>query len=282
MKKHAYLIIAHNNFYTLERLLRLLDDERNDIFLHIDKKVKDFDFRGFAEVCRKARVIYPPKRMDVRWGTQSQVLTEMLLFGTAMEHGPYRYYHLLSGVDLPLKTQQEIHAFFETTQDIFLCYGPQPSKWDVQRISRYHRVFPDRGLGTRLNGWLGLLQEKLGVDRLKHTGLTLKKGGNWASLPQCAVEYLVANQKIIKKITRFSSCADEVYKQTVLLSGGFDVNPEDWRYLEYYSGSDHPKVFTASDFETLMEQNKFFARKFDENTDREIIDRVYSRLQKEA
>ena len=43
MKKHAYLILAHNNFYCLERLLKLLDDERNDIFLHVDKKVKNFD-----------------------------------------------------------------------------------------------------------------------------------------------------------------------------------------------------------------------------------------------
>lgn len=38
MKKHAYLIIAHNNWKILERLLILLDDNRNDIYLHIDRK----------------------------------------------------------------------------------------------------------------------------------------------------------------------------------------------------------------------------------------------------
>lgn len=32
MNKHAYLIIAHNDFYILEKLLMLLDDERNDIY----------------------------------------------------------------------------------------------------------------------------------------------------------------------------------------------------------------------------------------------------------
>lgn len=36
--KHAYLIMVHNQFYVLEILLKLIDDERNDIFLHIDKK----------------------------------------------------------------------------------------------------------------------------------------------------------------------------------------------------------------------------------------------------
>ena len=37
MKKHAYLIMAHNNPYILKKLLNLIDDKRNDIYLHIDK-----------------------------------------------------------------------------------------------------------------------------------------------------------------------------------------------------------------------------------------------------
>ena len=40
MKKHAYLIMAHNNPYILKKLLNLIDDKRNDIYLHIDKKSK--------------------------------------------------------------------------------------------------------------------------------------------------------------------------------------------------------------------------------------------------
>lgn len=37
-RRHAYLIMAHNQWDVLEQLLRALDDPRNDIFLHIDKK----------------------------------------------------------------------------------------------------------------------------------------------------------------------------------------------------------------------------------------------------
>ena len=40
--KHAYLIMCHNNFEQLKLLLKLLDDERNDIYVHIDKKAKSF------------------------------------------------------------------------------------------------------------------------------------------------------------------------------------------------------------------------------------------------
>ena len=39
--KHAYLILAHNEFGLLQTLICYLDDERNDIYVHIDRKVKE-------------------------------------------------------------------------------------------------------------------------------------------------------------------------------------------------------------------------------------------------
>ena len=38
--KHAFLIIAHGKFNQLQILLNLLDDERNDLYVHIDKKAQ--------------------------------------------------------------------------------------------------------------------------------------------------------------------------------------------------------------------------------------------------
>lgn len=35
---HAYLIMAHDCPQTLRALLRAIDDVRNDIFLHIDRR----------------------------------------------------------------------------------------------------------------------------------------------------------------------------------------------------------------------------------------------------
>lgn len=33
--KHAYLIMAHNNFELLRVLVKLLDDKRNDIYIYM-------------------------------------------------------------------------------------------------------------------------------------------------------------------------------------------------------------------------------------------------------
>ena len=66
MGKHAYLIIAHNQFSLLTKLLKCLDDERNDIYIHIDKKVKEnLDFLN--NICIKSNIKLV-KRIKVTWG----------------------------------------------------------------------------------------------------------------------------------------------------------------------------------------------------------------------
>ena len=49
----------------------------------------------------------------------------MLFKAAAPQH--YKYYHLLSGIDLPLKTQNEVHAFFDENNGknyIDACIAP--------------------------------------------------------------------------------------------------------------------------------------------------------------
>ena len=91
--KHAFLIIAHNEPGVLAALLQQLDDERNDIYLHIDARSAAMlgQFAGYR-ACR-AGFYLVPKPNAVYWGDISQVETELLLFETAFKRGPYQYYH---------------------------------------------------------------------------------------------------------------------------------------------------------------------------------------------
>lgn len=279
-KKHAYLIMAHNSFYVLRVLLRLLDDPRNDIYIHIDKKVKDFDFPRYQSLCQKARVFYPEKRIDVRWGTASQVKTELLLFRAAAQKGPYHFYHLLSGVDLPLYSQNYIHSFFADKQSSFLGYAEKASRFDVMRLSRYHGLFPGKGaFSKRLNGYAMRLQERLRLDRLKNTGLTVYKGANWGSLTQQAVDCLLENEKRILKTVRFSVCADEVYKQTFLLAKGIPLHNSTMRLI-LWGEENHPKVLTLDDMGALEATDCLFARKFDAENYGDAVDAVAAMVEK--
>lgn len=79
MNKHAYLIIAHNEFAILEKLITILDAEYNDFYIHIDKKVKDYDFDRLKKNVNKSQIYISQKRINVHWGGYSQIETELLL-----------------------------------------------------------------------------------------------------------------------------------------------------------------------------------------------------------
>lgn len=85
--KHAYLIIAHNEFEILKILLSMLDDERNDIYLHFDKKVGNIDINIEELQLRNSKLFVLDERIDVRWGDLSLVKTELLLFEAAYNNG---------------------------------------------------------------------------------------------------------------------------------------------------------------------------------------------------
>lgn len=63
--RFAYLIIAHNEPTLFRTLVRLLDDPRNDIFVHIDKRA---DARQFRSVVTKHSGLYFIDNQTVNWG----------------------------------------------------------------------------------------------------------------------------------------------------------------------------------------------------------------------
>ena len=63
--KFAYLIMAHNEPYVLQKLLTMLDYREYDIFLHIDKKSKDINSASL--LVRNANLTIIPS-ISVTWG----------------------------------------------------------------------------------------------------------------------------------------------------------------------------------------------------------------------
>lgn len=73
--KHAYLIIAHNEFEVLQSLLQAIDDKRNDVYIHFDKKVKKLPALSMLY----SRLHILKRRVDVRWGNISQIKAEFAI-----------------------------------------------------------------------------------------------------------------------------------------------------------------------------------------------------------
>ena len=114
--RHAYLVVAHRDDITFRTLISMLDDSRNDIFVHMDRKNKAFCAESLGRLVNHSRIFIVSPRASVSWGGYSQIRTALLLLKEATKHGRYAYYHLISGQDLPIKTQDYIHDFFDRNQ----------------------------------------------------------------------------------------------------------------------------------------------------------------------
>lgn len=285
--KHAYLIMAHTDFNLLKILLSLLDDSRNDLYLHIDKKA-NFSLEEL-KLSQAGFYLLEP-RLNVGWGDVSQIELELLLFETAYKNGPYAYYHLLSGVDLPIKSQDYIHRFFEENAGKeFVGFWHERDGQAFERVCFYHLFMRyERGYNRYLQIIISklrnlirrLLYIVLGERKLSvHT----KEGPNWVSITHDFCGYLLQYKKWIKRRFKYTMCADEVFLQSVLwaspyrnrLYNAYDTDEGCMRQVDWMRGSDSsPYVWRIADWEILKASDKLFARKFDSVIDGQIIEKV--------
>ena len=262
-QKHAYCIIAHNEPELLRTLVRLVDHPMNDIFIHIDKRA---DIRRFADIpCHSSKLTFLEDRIAVRWGHPSQIACELLLFGEARQAGEYAYYHLLSGVDLPLKSQDYIHRFLDELHPgrILVSYLTSDNALaDVDFKTRYHHLFTDK-LGRRpyrLARNLVIRMEQLVNYRRKYP-FKCCTGSNWVSLPQDIIDWLLPQKEQILKWFRNTWCTDEVFIQSLLQASPFRDRIMDNRREIRFEGA-VPHVWTEDDKDILLRSEMFFARKF--------------------
>ena len=292
--RHAYLILAHKNFGQLRKLIMLLDDPRNDIFVHVDKKAA-FDPSEWTDVCRHSRLVFLDNRLHVNWGGVSIMRSELALLKAATSTGGYSYYHLLSGMDLPIKDQDTIHAFFDEHSGAeFINY------WNFKKTTQsrfhYYTIFPE-GAGqfwTNLanNIFKGL---QMAVGYKINRDVDFRFASQWFSITDGLVRYVISKEDWLEKVFRHTNTCDEIFLATLVWSSPFRerlfvkepveehvVNLSNMRFIDWTRGESirHPWTFRAGDWDLLMSVPHFWARKFDENVDSLIIDRIFQKLHK--
>lgn len=289
MKKHAILIIAHNQFEILEKLVQQLDHERNDIYIHIDKRSGKFDESRIKNLCARSKVTFIP-RMKVYWGDSSMVECELRLIEAALASGEdYTYMHLLSGADLQIKDSEKIFSFFDANPDRQFIALRNPLS-GINGMNRYHYFMRLRAWNKYIARILDMIsafvQRLLKVNRLKGTAYRICKCQQWFSITGACAAYTVSQREFIEKYTKYTSCSDEMAIGTVI------ANSEFWPqvYEPFRSPGGHmrlidrdrnegasPHTFTMDDWDMIEKSPYFWARKFDLKRDREVIEKVFER-----
>ena len=286
MYRQAYLIIAHRYDETFKTLLRMLDRDENDIYVHMDLKNKQFDEGDCRKLIKKSG-IYFTKRTSVTWGGYSQINSELILLETAMAHRKYNYYHLLSGQDLPIKSNNEIMDFFKKHQ------GAEFIAFDKEKFDCYDRVryfYPlQEMVGRNRKGILGRISSAMTffqkiVHLKRNAEIQFQKGSNWFSITDDLARYVIERKEWIRKVFHDSICCDEIFLQTIVINSVFSdriyqyasaesTEEAAMRLVDWERGG--PYIFKSEDYQKLINSDMIYARKFDCQIDNNIVNKLY-------
>ena len=286
---HAYLIIAHKCPDQIKMLLSQIDDERNDIYLLFDKKsdvmkltTYDYDLKY-----SKLHFVSPLK---INWGGYSQIKAEMSLLEAVVKEKDYEYLHLISGQDLLIKSQDQVHQFFlEHKGEEFLNVAKdnQETKDIIRKNTRYYYYFqeivrkktinPIRLFFKVLQKLLLGIQKLFKVDRHKKDNITFHKGANWFSITGEFAKYVVDKKEYIHKLFSRSLCCDEIFLHTLFFNSEFKSHLAELRIreIDWARGKNaSPYTYRIGDLDLLKNSPKIFARKFDLKVDKDIVSEV--------
>ncbi|MEI0487095.1 beta-1,6-N-acetylglucosaminyltransferase [Brachyspira intermedia] len=277
MSKICFLILAHKNQDQLMRLINHLKKDF-DIYVHIDKK-SNLNIKSFDNV-----KIY--NDFKVYYADVTQVTTTLFLIEEAYKNY-YDRYIFISGNDIPLKNNQYIKKLFYNNTFEYISYKRVLDSKDQEFLY---------SVDWRLNGYhfLPKIVRKLTNKKLLNIILRRKKfdmdiyyGSQWWNLTNNAVKYILnyvkENPFYIKRFKYTFGC-DEFFFQSILLNSNLKNNciNDNLRYIDWNRmiGS-HPHTFLFDDYNLIKSNIKdnLFARKFDENIDNDIIDKLYEDLE---
>lgn len=295
--RHAYLILAHNSWQQLYKLIRLLDSPNADFYVHIDRRAQDFDESEFRDVCMHSKIRFFSEYENY-WGSYRLIESEILLLRMATAQ-KYDYYHLLSGTDLPIKSRDYIEEFFENNQ------GKEFIHFDTDA-----RLAIDKELGrrTKLYHWLQNYRRRyranwmnsvftfvehcslgiqliLGVDRLMGKDIKIYYGSQWFSITHGFALYVLSQEKLIAEIFQNTSCGDELVFQTLIMKSDFkdklyikerkNTCLSNMRLIDWKRGKNgSPYTWQPMDMDELKNSKCLFARKFPPNFPDQLINEL--------
>ena len=289
--KIAFLILAHGNIAQLNCFLRqLLKYDGSYIYIHLDIKAGDVA----GDIITDDRICILPERYSLNWGDYSliQATNYLLQYSSAKQH--HDYYSLHSGVDMAIRPVSKLAEFLEKDRKFFyascialpsksLDYGGGLGrialKWPKvfrQKVSRRSPVRYLRGLYGRLYN-LAFIRRLFPVS----SNYTFYGGSEWfTASSDCIKETLefLTEHKDYDSLFRNAISSDEIYFNTVFkaVQNGRDAVDKNLCHMSWVAGKTDgvggPIIYTKDYIELLEDTNGFFARKFDLNYDKEIVE----------
>lgn len=291
--KHIYLITAFNNLEPLKRTLSLLDRKNNTFLLHIDVKAGDL-YSGLKPYIQKGTLICMPQE-SLSWAGDSLLKYKLYMMEYALRF-EWDYCHYISDSDMPLKTAEQIDAYFEQWKGWkFVDFAPENYAFAHYKCDVYHWFtdFPAYRTSKLLkacNHLLAHAQKLVGFRRRK---IELRHGSAFFSITREFTQYIIGMKDQICHDYRYTLVGEEVWLQTVCYHSPFIEKVKSYeqpyigntRFIDWTRrDGNSPYTFTAADYPELVDlidnSECCFARKINGKDD--LSESVYQYLLKKT
>ncbi|PYF70752.1 core-2/I-Branching enzyme [Pedobacter nutrimenti] len=276
----AHLIMAHKAPLQLSRLIDRMNHSQFDFYVHVDLKTP---IEGFEFLLEKKNVYLIDSRSLCNWGGWSFTRAILNSMGEILSKDiDYGFINLLSGQDYPLKPAGVIYNYFKQRpgQNFIYYDASEKSYWWKEASSRYEKYhFTD--LTIKKKYLFQLLLNVFSPKRKFPLNLHLYGGSNaswWTISSDCARYVLQAinTNEHLQNFLKYCWGTDEFVITTLIMNSEFKEQTinNNFRYIDWSEGKAHPKFLGKEDFDQLKENVLFFARKFDQEKDPEILDQI--------
>lgn len=279
MKKHAVLLLAHQNLEHLKQYIEILGPNFH-FYIHINKKAFLTDGE-IEELKSHPNVRFISRKYLIRWGGTRILKAFVELAQVALKEDEYAYFHTASGQDFPIKKSEEILKFFQENQaKEFIEYFPLPTeRWDNGGLYRYELFhFYDlfnvkTGFGEFMIRLTLKIQKILSIRRKTVSNLPDIYGGScWFSITGNCMKYCIEfsskNPQILNN-HEYVFGPEESFFQTIIMNSPFKENVlnDNLFYIDWeFRNGNSPAVLDQSDCEKLLNSDKLFGRKFQSPT----------------
>lgn len=283
--KLAVLLQCHKSSKQINYFLEALQHHDIYCFIHVDKKSNISE-----EITKSKNIIILPDemRVDVQWAQYSQVEATLNLLKFAMSKCDFDYYCLVSGQDFSITSPEKILNFLEQGKNanyVNLFESLNNGAGHSNNYDKRNQIFyPNwilnkkkstrilRRLWVAISGGYNHTFKFFIKKQLKNTKFYF--GSSWwcihKDFANYIFEYLKCNS-YYEDFFRSSCCADESFFQTLLMNSPYRDTRKDYlHYIDWSQGGSSPKNLTCVDFDHIINSEKLFARKIDE--DYELLD----------
>lgn len=287
----AFLIQCHKNAEQINCLLDVLKNDNVDFYIHLDKKsnienqIQKRDDIYFLSEC---------ERINVKWGTFSQIEATLNLLNKAISVKKYDYYFLISGQDFPIRTVEILLGFLTDNENCnYLNLFPSLNNgllkqnnydrrnqivfndWLLKRAFLIHVI---KRLWVAVTG--GYNRTFKLFQRKNNLNVKFYFGSQWWCLSSefiCYLRKYLAETPQYVEFFKKTSCPDESFFQTLLMNSPYADTRRDYlHYIDWSGEKNSPKNLSIDDLPLILKSNKFMTRKID--GDFELINKLKENL----